>query len=465
MAEAEGTAEPWWKDRWLLAALGVGLAVRVIPLALWPMLECVRDECIYRSAAYGIVEGKGLTTSTKGWLPAPGIPFMLAASKVLTGSFQAVKGLHVLLGMVSTLSMYRIGNLAFDKRVARAAAWLFALNPTVAWFTNTLWIETFYIFFLLGAIDLLLVSRKTTWGWALLSGALLGCAVLFRGVATYLPPFFLLALLLTEAWPASLSDFTRHLRGRLGHLVGFVAGLVLLVAPYSVYGSKRYGGFMLSDATAGHVLYLGDNDFPPLTFDYGNGMLTTPIFKRYLRIGREPCDREELPVQSMACESRLARDWILSHPQEFVGRIPMRLAQLVNPHSFLTRHIRWGYFPGMPWWMKEALVLYNAAFASAVMVGGAVGAWAKARGPFAIMAIGTVVYTVATIALVYGMTRFRLPLEPLLSFYLAVLLVNGPSVWAELRQSVARQIGLMLTVPPLIALMLWYLPTGWPLFW
>ena len=33
--------------------------------------------------------------------------------------------------------------------------------------------------------------------------------------------------------------------------------------------------------------------------------------------------------------------WIKENPGEFVSRIPMRLAQLMNPHSFLTRHLRW----------------------------------------------------------------------------------------------------------------------------
>ena len=81
MAEGDGQS-PWYTDRWLWGAFIVGALIRVIPMAVWPMLECVRDECIYRSIAYKIVGGKGLTTASKGWLPAPGIPYLLALSLI-----------------------------------------------------------------------------------------------------------------------------------------------------------------------------------------------------------------------------------------------------------------------------------------------------------------------------------------------------------------------------------------------
>ncbi len=304
----EGTEKsPWYRDRWLWGAFVVGALVRLLPLAIWPMLECVRDECIYRSIAYKIIAGKGLTTATKGWLPAPGTPYILALSKIIFGSFQGVKGLHVILSQASLVLMYMLGMKVRGggRRVARVCAWLFALNPTIAWFTNTLWIETIYIFFLLAASVAVLSARHETWGKALPAGMLLGGAILFRGMATYLPPLFLLALMFPEQW--TRTGITEGIRKGWRHSVAFVVGMVIVVSPYSLYGSATRGGFMVSDATSGHVLYLGNNDYPPLTFDYGNGMLTQPIFQRHLRIGRKPCPRNQSPVQSMTCEREAAR--------------------------------------------------------------------------------------------------------------------------------------------------------------
>src|SRR5262245_31806643 len=114
---------------------------------------------------------------------------------------------------------------------------------------------------------------------------------------------------------------------------------------------------MVTDATVGHVLVLGNNDYPPLTFDFGNGMLTEPLYARWRATGRRFCERDVPPVQSSACEVDAAVEWIREHPSTFVARIPLRLAQMLNPNSFLTRHLRWGYWPGTPWWAKETIAV------------------------------------------------------------------------------------------------------------
>ncbi|HHO54066.1 MAG TPA: hypothetical protein ENK18_25150 [Deltaproteobacteria bacterium] len=457
----------WAQDRWLWIALGLGLVLRVAPLLLWPQSECIRDECIYRAIANAIIEGEGLTTSSKGWLPAPGYPFLLAWTKQIFGTMQSVKVMQVILSMISVVMLYAIGHLVSGRRTARISALLLALNPTIAWFTNTLWIETIYIFFLLAAgLGILIAQRTSRWMPALWSGVMLGFAVLFRGIATYLPPLYLLAVCWPEQGnPLDLNDWVSSGRKRWRSLAAFGVGLVLTVSPWSIYGSQTYGGFMVSDATVGHVLFLGNNDFPPLTFDYGNGMLTQPLFARYLKTGRRPCKRSEPPVQSSKCEVQQALRWIQTHPGRFIGRIPMRLAQIFNPNSFLTRHVRWGYLPGLPWFLKEALCVLIVTWTTALYVGGTLAAWGRARGPWAYVAVGTTIYTLAITAIMYGMTRFRLPLEALWTVYLALFLANPRATFDALRDSPARLTGALITIPPVLALMLWYLPTGFPMFW
>ena len=257
----------------------------------------------------------------------------------------------------------------------------------------------------------------------------------------------------------------RSFQARWKRGAAIVLAWAVVVAPYSIHGSQKYGGFMVTDATMGHVLFLGNNDFPPLTFDYGNGMLTGPLYADYLRTGRRPCDRNEPPVISSKCEVETAVQWIQDNPSEFIDRIPMRVAQLVNPNSFFTRHIRWGYWEGIPWWFKEFLAISVVLSSSLVMVGGTVAAFARGRGAYAIMASGTVLYTVATTCLMYGMTRFRLPLEPLWMVFLASLLADPRACVSVLKQSGPRLAGVLLTLPPLLVLMSWYVRTGFPMFW
>ena len=315
MPETDRSAVRWWADRWFLAALAVGLVLRVLPLVLWPQTECIRDECIYRAVAFKIVDGFGLTTSSKGWLPAPGYPYLLAACRIVFGTTQSVKVLQIGLSVVSLGFIYGIGRRVADLRVARIAVFLFALNPTLAWFSTTLWIETVYIFCLLGAAFLMLESGAVSAkgrngvGWAGGAGGLLGLAVLFRGIATYLPPLFVLSLLSPAPSEfGSLRAWRDQLRARWRSVLAFLGVMVVVVSPWSIHASQRYGGFMVSDATVGHVMFLGNNDFPPLTFDYGNGMLTQALFGRYLKTGRRPVPAEALHRCSRAL-AKYGRPW------------------------------------------------------------------------------------------------------------------------------------------------------------
>lgn len=464
-ARASTPRADWRDDRWLWIAAAVALTLRVLPMVLWAVGDCVRDECIYRARANDILDGHGLTTTEKGWLPAPGYPYLLALMKLVFGAMFAVKHLQIILSLATLVVMYRIAERIGGRKVARTAAMLMAIHPTLAFMTGTMWIEPVYVFFLLNAILAMLWAREGAWRRGMLSGAMIGGAVLFRGVATYLPPIFLLAAVWPEAGWTGLRPFVDEVRARWKHGAAFLVAMVLVVSPWSLYASQRYGGPMVSDATAGHVLYLGNNDYPPLTFDYGNGMLTGPLYARYLRLGRRPCDRGQLPVVSNACEVRHTMEWIGAHPDVFVQRVPMRLAQMFNPNSFLTRHIRWGYWGGLPFLVKEAIAVWVVLTSFLVLVGGTIGAFARARGPYGVMAVGTVIYTCATIAVAYGMTRFRIPLEAVWIPYLAVVLAEPRETLARLRVGGPRAAGLLLTVPALLALMTWYLPTGFPWFW
>ncbi len=466
----------WARDRWLWGAVAVGLVLRVVPMLLWPQFECIRDECIYRAMADAIQNGDGLTVSNKGWLPSPGYPYLLAFCKTVFGSYFSIKVLQILLSVITTYFVYGLGyrvgshpdrpnDVETRTHTARIAAFLFALHPTLAWFTNTQWIETVYIFFILGSMLFLMAARAGKPAVAMLSGLFLGGAMLFKGVATYMPPFFVLAAVFPWDAPWSTGAWLRSLRVRSGHLAAFVLGILITVGPYSVYASKRHGGFMVVDATVGHVLFLGNNDFPPLTFDYGNGMLTQPLFGKYLRAGRRPCNREVSPVLSSRCEVEGVVDWVKDHPDQFVERIPVRLAQMFNPNSFLTRHMRWGYWTGMPWWAKEGISITIVLFSVAITWLGTVSAWGRAKGPYAWMAVTAVLYTLFTTVVSYGMTRFRLPLEVFWIPYLALFLAQPRATWQAVVASPVRLTGLLLTMPPLIVLTLWYLPTGFPMFW
>ncbi len=450
------------RHRWLVAALVVGAVLRILPLLLWPGSTPIRDEAIYVQLAHGILAGEGLITP-KQWLWAPGYPYLLAA---FMGAFDA-EPLRTLpwfqagVATVGTWLMYALGCRAAGQRAGLIAAWLYALHPTLVFFSTRLWSEAIYSPLLLGALLALLWTREGGSRRGLVPGALVGLCVLLRGVATYMAPIFVVGLV----WPRSGEGPLDGMRRRWAHAGLFLAGLLLVVAPYSQHASARHGGFILSDATLGQMMYLGNNDFPPVSFDLGNGLTRNHVKDDWFDTGRDHCDPALSPAAWDACEVALGKAWIRDNPGEFLRRVPLRVSQLVHPHSFLSRHLRWGYWRRLPWAVKEGICLLVPLWSFLVLVGGTLAVSARARGALGLTSVGIVAYHVAAIALLAGLSRYRLPLEPLWMVWLAVALAEPRLSLQALRSTPWRWLGAAVTTPILVVLMWRFLPAGFPGFW
>jgi hypothetical protein len=138
------------------------------------------------------------------------------------------------------------------------------------------------------------------------------------------------------------------------------------------------------------------------------------------------------------------------------------MAQLFNPHSFLTRHVRWNYWPTLPWELKELIVLYQLACTYLLVAFGTLTAFARGRGPWSLVAAGTIAYHVGIIGVLYGITRFRLPLEPLWMLYIAAWLGSTDAPIRQLRQRPLALAGAVILTSPLLAAMTRYAWTGFP---
>lgn len=452
-------------DPHLWIATLVALVLRAVPMLVWSWSadECTRDECIYKIVARPILGGEGLGLAPAYWLPAPGYAYLLAACHTLFGSFESVKWVQWALVVPTLWMLYALAaRVGQGRRPARLLVWAFAIHPTFVFYTGTMWTETVYTTLLVTLVLGLLWARDGGRWRALVPAVALALSVLTRGVATYLAPIVLLALVAPDTLTAGRAAWSASWSRLRGHALVLVAALLTVVAPYSIAASVRWGGFVISDATLGHVAALGNDDFPPVTFDYGIGQLTGDVYDATRSSGQVSCPRR-LPVLEMdRCKTDEARRWITHHKLEFVRRIPTRLAQLFNPHSFLTRHVRWNDWPGLPWELKELIVAYQAVFTLGVVWLGTLALWARARGAAGLVTVGLIAYTVAVISMLYGITRFRLPLEPFWLLWLAVAASDPRGAWRALTASTWRTIGALVTLPTLIVLTLRYAWTGWP---
>jgi hypothetical protein len=451
MGTTDPTHRPWWRDRRLITLIAVTVGLRGLVLALWPLERCVRDECMYLFTAERMANGLGMTASN-GWIWAPAHVFVLSVVERLTGWAELTRIPQVLLTGVAVLYLVRLGRRVVGERAALAAGWLYALHPTLVFFATRLWSETVYATLLLIALEQLLLAREQHRGRAIVTGVLVGLCVLLRGVATYMLPIFALGLL-WERW---------RTRAAWLQVLALGTAAVLVVAPYSAYATHKFGAFILSDRTLGQMMWLGDNDFEPITFDVGNGQLHDDDYDRTTGQGREHCAPKERPIERDLCETENGKAWIRAHPAEFARRMPLRLAQLFNPNSFLTRHLRTGGWKHLPQVVDEGLCWLVVAASFLTVLGAAIGAWTARRAPYLVVVALTTAYHLAAIAALAGLSRYRVPLDILWLPYAGAFLTAPIAGLRAIACSRWRLLGLLVTLSVLLWLMLWFLPAGFP---
>ena len=435
-----------------------GFVLRGLPLLVWIQTwPCVRDECTYLRLAERMAAGDGMTSSV-GWLWAPGYPALLAIAEFLTGWGSNIKVAQLVVSTILIAFMFRLGKqLSGSERVGLWAAGLYALSPTQIFFAQSLWSECFYgglllvAFWLFNRLQRLSDNAKQQLKTAAQIGALVGLCVLFRGVATYMLPIFMVAIVWgrlrqLEAWKQAAA---------------LLIGAVLVVAPYSLYISSKFDRRIISDRTMGQMMWLGNNDFAPVTFDWGNGQLSRYDFKQHTDIGREPCGSRRDAMEREDCQTENGAEWIRNNPEEFVRRMPLRVAQLLNPHSFLTRHLRWGYWRGLPQLVDEILIVWNVLWNLVVLWVGVTGLCARGRAGRGILIGGILLYHVAAISVLAGLTRYRVPLEPLLMLYAAGVLAEPKESWAMFKNAKWRLAVWGVCAAAGIPLTLYFLPVGW----
>jgi hypothetical protein len=151
--------------------------------------------------------------------------------------------------------------------------------------------------------------------------------------------------------------------------------------------------------------------------------------------------------------------WIRANPGEFVRRMPLRVAGLLNPHSYLTRALREDKVAGLDPIAKEALVVWNVAWSLVVMLAASFALAARVRDVSGMLVAGLLLYHVAVTAGLVGMTRYRVPLEPLLMLYAGLLVAQPRETWRAVRGWRAALVALVMIV--MLVEVLWFLPAGW----
>lgn len=246
-------------------ALGLILACGlVIRLILWwgakDQALPISDERDYNTLAINLVRhgefgfSEGVLTS----LRPPLYPAMVAGIYWLFGeeNYQAVRLVQVALSLATTLLVYFLGCRVYSSRVGLLAAGLYTFYPSLLGYNNLILTETLFTFLLLAFCALLLSGvEKKSFTVLALAGLALGLATLTRSILWLFPPF--LAIFLLFAWQ---ERFLRRLTA---------AGIVTLafcatIAPWTIRNTVLQKTFITIDVMGGRNFMLGNYQYTPL---------------------------------------------------------------------------------------------------------------------------------------------------------------------------------------------------------
>jgi 4-amino-4-deoxy-L-arabinose transferase-like glycosyltransferase len=240
----------------------VALVVRLVPVLLSGGMGIALDDMFqYDALAESIRHGEGYTWY--GGIPtaarAPLYPLFLAMIYTLFGhQFLAARIVQAIVGSVVPVVTYYLGRRIFEGRASEIAAWLVALYPILLFYPLGLVTENlFFVLLPLSVWCLLKAADASRRSYYLLSGFLLGLAILTRSVMS---GFVLLIL----PW---LLYYASDRRQALGNWVLMVLSVAVLTVPWSIRNSVLYGEFVFVESSLGFNFYLGYHPEGTGTFD------------------------------------------------------------------------------------------------------------------------------------------------------------------------------------------------------
>ena len=404
--------------RFLWVVLILGLAVRLAVLSQTTTLgTMIMDEQHYSQIARNIVAGNGYA-----WGPGeptsirpPLYPGLLAAVWSISGpqNLQVIRGLQIVLSLITAVVVYFIGLRAFGAAVARWAAAICWLYPSLIFFDSLILTETlFTLLLMVFVLTTVLVVQTPRAGLAVACGVSLGFAALTRSILWPLPLLLcpLLVLLIRES-------FTK--RVALAALV--FAGYAVVLAPWVVRNTRLQGVLTMVDTMGGMNLRMGNYEYTPDDRMWDAVALTG---EKSWTVGLPPPPPGEVMTEGRKEKWAQAKaiEYMRTHPRETVRRAFIKFADFWGLEREFIAGVQIGLFKP-PFWFQVLGGLSIVLGYVIVVIAGAAGVWLAPPKDWRVHValLVPVVLIMGLHTIVFGHSRYHVPLMPLLGLYGAAL--------------------------------------------
>jgi len=413
----------WLGDgrRALRIALVIGLLLRL--LILWhttDLGETIIDEQQYSQIADNLLLGNGFA-----WGPGdptsirpPLYPGLLAAVWSVAGprQLQVIRFVQILISLATVAGVYWLGACLYNPTVGRYAAAVCWLYPSFIFFNFLILTETLFTFLLvLFVLSAVLLVQRPRFALGAACGVALGLAALTRSVLWPLP--LLLCPLLVLLIRAS---FAR----RLALSLVVLAGYILIVAPWAVRNTQLQRVLTIVDTMGGINLRMGNYEYTPDDRMWDAVGLTGEKSWVYGIAADLPgSDTTEGMKEKWA--QRKAVEYMRAHPGETIRRSLIKFADLWGLEREFMAGVQTGLFTPPQWFSVLSSVCIVLGYIAVALVGGA-GLWLAAPADRRMQALLLlpVLVIVGGHTIVFGHSRYHLPLMPFFALYAAAFVVE-----------------------------------------
>lgn len=412
------TAIAWGSRKEILILLAVAVLVRLpVVLAAADLRTPIQDEQDYVALARSLVNGDGFA-----WGPErptsirpPLYPFFIATVWTVSGSesLQIVRWAQLGLSALSVLLLYAIGWRWFNRRVAFLAATGLAVYPSLMFSSALLLTEILFTTLLLcTTLSFVRFTEEPSKPRALLTGVTLGLSALARSV---LWPF--IGVLVLLAWAAARED---RCRNRFAMVAVLVLGYAAAVGPWSVRNSALQRTFTVVDTMGGLNLMMGNYEHTPAARMWEAVSLTgTGLAWSASLPPRAPDGSQWTEGTKEKWAQRQALSFMVSHPLTTVRRAVLKFADFWGLERDFLAGVQRGYYAPPAVLVTAAGTAITVSYVCVMFLAILGILLAPPRRTAHVFLLAVILFIAGVHTVVFGHSRYHLPLIPLLLLYAA----------------------------------------------
>jgi len=425
------TASRWLN--WLVIILAVSVILRVV--AAFSLGDSVVDlpgtfdQISYHNLAVRVLTGHGFSFGELWWpitpAGAPTAHWSFLYTLYLVGVY-ALFGLHpviarliqaIITGLLQPYLAYRLGETVFSKPVGLVAAGLTAVYAYFIYYDAALMTEPFFITLVMaGLYFAILIARDSTGSQVALSarqiirqslllGLILGGAVLLRQLILLIIPLLYLWL----GWAGR----KQNLRWILALALGATVVVALMILPFSIYNTIRFGHFVLLNTNSGYAFFWANH---PIYGTHFQAILTSTSYQSLIPVELRHLDEAALDQALL----KRGVQFILDDPVRYIllsiSRIPVFFMFWPSRDSGLISNLSRVASFGILWPFMIYGIYRSIADAKLSLAD-------RLASPAFLLVMFAFVYTMIHL-LSWALIRYRLPVDAILIVFAGLAVVD-----------------------------------------